>query len=390
MKIIIGTESFAPSISGVAVATEVLASGLSKSGYEVYVFAPDHPQADDQNYNFEVIRFKSRPNPFRQGFMIAKRPKKEVLREVRKIKPDLIHLQDPTNVCTGLLKAAQKLKIPIVVANHFSLDYIVSYINFLKPLHPVLKYVLKKYLVRYYNQCDWIVCPTETVKKDLLHWGLKKPIEAISNGVDLDRFYSYADLTAFYLKYHLPQNPIALYIGRVDQDKKIEVMIRAIPQVLAQTNIHFVIVGSGNDLVKTKKLAQRLGVDQKISFLGWIDHNSDDLLRLYQAAKIFVIPSPHETQSIVVMEAMAAGLPVIGPDSGALPELIKTGQNGFLFQPGESQDLATKIIRVAENAKLQGTMARQSLELILNHQSQESISKIRKIHEKILVNRSKK
>jgi len=167
-------------------------------------------------------------------------------------------------------------------------------------------------------------------------------------------------------------------------------MIRAIPQVLAQTNIHFVIVGSGNDLVKTKKLAQRLGVDQKISFLGWIDHNSDDLLRLYQAAKIFVIPSPHETQSIVVMEAMAAGLPVIGPDSGALPELIKTGQNGFLFQPGESQDLATKIIRVAENAKLQGTMARQSLELILNHQSQESISKIRKIHEKILVNRSKK
>lgn len=165
MKIIIGSESFAPSISGVAIATEVMATGLAKLGYQVYVFAPDHPQANDKNYNFQVFRFKSRGNPFRKGFMVAQKPKKEIFRQVLRLKPEIIHLQDPTNIGTGLLKAGQKLKIPIVISNHFSLDYVVSYFNYLKPLHPLMKFVLRKYLASYYNHCDRVVCPTETVKK---------------------------------------------------------------------------------------------------------------------------------------------------------------------------------------------------------------------------------
>jgi len=380
MKIIIGTESFAPSISGVAISTEVLATNLAKSGNDVYVFAPDHPQADDRNYNFEVIRFKSKSNPFRKGFMVAKNPKKEVLKQVLKIKPDLIHLQDPTNICTGLLKASQKLKIPIVISNHFSLDYIVSYVNYLKPLHSLMKFGLRKYLARYYNYCEWVICPTETNKKDLLFWGVKKPIEAISNGVDLERFYSWSDLKNLYLKFHLPQNPLVLYLGRIDQDKNLEVLIQAIPRVSKKINAHLVVAGSGNDLAKIKKLTRDLKIDQQISFLGWVDHDSEDLPYLYQAAEVFVIPSPHETQSMVVMEAMAAGLPVVGPDSGALPELIKNGQNGFLFEPADSEDLAFKIIKILEDKDLRSKMKINSLKMISSHQYQESIKKIKRIY----------
>ncbi|MBM2820800.1 MAG: glycosyl transferase group 1 [Candidatus Berkelbacteria bacterium] len=387
MNIIIGTESFAPNISGVAIATEVLATNLAKSKNAVYVFAPSHPQANDRNYNFEVIRFKSRPNPFRKGFMIAKKPKKEVLKQVLRIKPDIIHLQDPTNICTGLLKASQKLKIPIVISNHFSLDYIVSYVNWLKPLHPFVKFGLRKYLARYYNCCEWVICPTGTVKKDLLTWGVMIPVEAISNGVDLERFYSYADLKNLYLKYHLPQNPIALYVGRIDQDKNLGILIRAIPRVLEKINAHFVIAGSGNDLERIKKLARNLKIDQQISFLGWIDHNSGDLPQLYQASEVFVIPSPHETQSIVVMEAMASGLPIVGARSGALPELIKNGQNGFLYDPSDSDDLAGKIIEIFKDKNSIKTMGRKSLEIVSSHQFQESIFKIRKIYEKVLARR---
>jgi len=390
MKIVIGTESFAPSISGVAITTEVMASGLSKLGYQVYVFAPDHPQADDRNYNFKVIRFRSKPNPFRQGFMVAKSPSKEVLKHVLKIKPNLIHLQDPTNIGTGLLKASQKYKIPIVISNHFSLDYIVSYVNWLKPLHSLMKFGLRKYLARYYNLCDWVICPTETVKKDLVSWGVKKPVEAISNGVDLERFYSWSDLKDLYLKYHLPQNPIVLYVGRIDQDKNLEVLIRAIPEVLKKINAHFVVAGSGKDLVKIKKLTQDLKIDQQISFLGLVDHHSEDLPQLYQVSEVFVIPSPHETQSMVVMEAMASGLPIIGPDSGALPELIKNGQNGFLFEPADSVDLATKIIKILQDKDLRNKMKINSLKMISSHQYQESIKKIKRIYEKVLASHQAK
>jgi len=390
MKIIIGTESFAPSISGVAIATEVLATNLAKSKNEVHVFAPDHPQADDKRYNFKVVRFKSRPNPFRQGFMVAKNPRKDVLREVLKIKPDIIHLQDPTNICTGLLKASQKLKIPIIISNHFSLDYLVSYVNWLKPFHPLIKFIFRKYLARYYNFCEWVICPTETNKKDLLSWGVKKPIEAISNGVDLERFYSWSDLKNLYLKYHLPQNPLVLYVGRIDQDKNLEVLIRAIPRVSKKINAHFVIAGSGNDLAKIKKLTRNLNIDQQVSFLGWIDHDSEDLPYLYQAATVFVIASPYETQSMVVMEAMAAGLPVVGPSSGALPELIKNGQNGFLFKPNDSQDLAKKLIEIFKDKNLQNKMRKNSLKIISAHQFQESIKKIKRIYEKVLASHQAK
>ena len=387
MKIVIGSESFSPNISGVAIATEVLATSLAKKGHQVFVFAPSHPLADDGLFkDFKVIRFKSKKNPFRQGFMVAENPKEAVYKKVLAIEPDILHLQDPTNICTGLLKAAQKLHLPIVISNHFSLDYITSYFNYLKPLHPAMKFIFRIYLTNYYNRCDWVICPTKTVKKELISWGVKKPIEAISNGVDLEKFYSYANLRSLYLKYHLPSNPIVLYLGRIDQDKNLEVLVEAIPIVLGKINLHFVIAGSGNDLEKIKKIAQNLGVDQKISFLGWIGHDSADLPQLYQAAEIFVIPAPYETQSLVVMEAMASGLPIVGSASGALPELIKDGQNGFLFRPGDSQDMASKIIKIFQNKDLREEMSRKSLELILSHQVQESINKINRIYEKVLVN----
>lgn len=387
MKIIIGSESFAPSISGVATATEVMATGLAKIGYQVYIFAPDHPQANDKNYNFQVLRFRSRPNPFRKGFMVAHNPKKEVFRRVLEIKPEIIHLQDPTNIGTGLLKAGQKLKIPIVISNHFSLDYLISYVNYLKPIHSLMKFGLRKYLASYYNHCDWVVCPTETIKKDLLFWGVNKPIEAISNSIDLERFYSFVDLRDFYLKYHLPQNPIVLYVGRIDQDKNLDVLIRAIPLVLEKVNVHFVIAGSGQDLEKLQKLTRDLKIDQETSFLGWIDHYSEDLPRLYQAAEVFVMPSPCETQSIVVMEAMAAGLPIVGARSGALPELIDDQNNGFLFNPKDNQDLAAKIIKICQNEDLKAKMRKNSLQVISGQQFHQSIEKIKKVYEKVLANR---
>lgn len=212
-------------------------------------------------------------------------------------------------------------------------------------------------------------------------------MEAISNNIDLERFYSFADLKNFYLKYHLPQNPIILYVGRIDQDKNLEVLIRAIPSVLKKVNVHFVIAGSGNDLSKIKKLTRDLKVDQKISFLGWIDHYSEDLPRLYQSAEVFVMPSPFETQSIVVMEAMAAGLPIVGARSGALPELISDQSNGFLFSPNDSQDLAAKITRICQDRTLKAKMRKNSLQVISGHQLHQSIEKIKKVYEKVLANR---
>jgi glycosyltransferase involved in cell wall biosynthesis len=311
-------------------------------------------------------------------------PGNEIQKRVDEIKPDIIHLQDPTSICSQLLRAAKERGIPVVVTNHFSLDYVVSYVKWLKPLHSQIKYILKLYLSGFYNQCDFVICPTETVKGYLQNWGIKTPILAISNGVDLDRFFVYSDLSDVYHKYHLPTNPTVLYMGRVDKDKSIEVFIRAIPKVLDKINAHFVIAGMGDELPNMKRLAKKLGIEREISWIGWLDKNSTEFAQIYQIAAVFAIPSAIETQSIVTMEAMAAGLPIVGADAGALPELIKDEKNGFLFKPGDSDDMAKKVIKILGDSKLAKMMKKTSLELISSHQIKDCFKEVFNLYDKIL------
>lgn len=262
MKIIIGSESFSPNISGVAIHAKLLAENLSKRGHQVYVFAPSKSlksHYDDSEAKYKIFRLRSVPNPFREGFRVAFLPGRIILREVKRINPDIIHLQDPTSICSALLKSAKKNDIPVIVTNHFSLEYVISYLGYLKPFHKQIKYVLMRYLSRFYNKCDYIFCPTETVKKDLIKWGITKPIQAISNGVDLERFFSYSSPMQIRLKYHLPMNPIVLYVGRINIDKNIDVIIKAIPLVLKKINAHFLFIGDGDDLNKLQKLAKKQG-----------------------------------------------------------------------------------------------------------------------------------
>lgn len=233
MKIIIGSESFTPNISGVAISTELLAENLS-------------------NYS-------------------------------------------------GLKAIVKRKKIPLVIINHFGLDYVISYLRWLKPIHPIIKKILTAYLVKFYNSCDEVICPTETVKQELSKWGIKTPITAISNGVDLARFFSYSSPVSIRLKFHLPINPIVLYLGRIDKDKSIEVLMKAMPKVIKETNAHFVIAGIGDELPKIKKLAEEI----------------------YQISTVFAISSAIEIQSIDILEAMVTGLPIVAAHAGALPELVK-------------------------------------------------------------------
>jgi len=385
MTIVLGSESFPPNISGVAIAVDLLAEDLAKKGHQVCVFAPSPSGKPyrEKRKGFEVIRLRSFRNPFRKGFRVALFPKREVLKEVAKISPDIIHLHDPTSVCTALKKAALKLKIPLLITNHFSLDYVLSYLAFLKPAHRMLRKFLSLYLAKYYNDCDYVICPTETVKKTLLGFGVKRPILAISNGVDLERFFAYSAPTETLLKYHLPANPLVLYVGRIDKDKDIDVLLKAVPLVIKQINAHFVLVGGGDKLEEFRRFVIKNRLERFVSFLGPITHESEDIAKIYQLASLFVIPSRIETQSIVTLEAMASGLPIVAAKAGALPELVTHGKNGFLFPPGDYQMLAEYLVRLLKDQQLQENMGKESLAKVVTHEIGRSFAKVEALYEKV-------
>lgn len=394
MKVILATESFLPNVSGVAVATENLAKNLTRNGHEVFVLCPSRTfrsHTDRTFKDYTVIRLRSIVNPFRQGFRITFASRDEYEKKVDEISPDIIHLQDPATIGKGLRDAAKLLGIPVVITNHFSLEYALSYVRFLGPAIPIARSALINYLVNFYNQCDQVVTPTETFAKQVRSWDVKVPVVAVSNGITFDRFqkkFSENELDEFRSKYQLPDCPTVLYLGRVDKDKSIDVLVRAATKVVKEANVHFVIAGGGDELENIIKLTENMDIRNYFTFLGRIDHESDDFLEIYKSSTLFAIPSTIETQSLVTLEAMSCGLPVVAADANALPELVKPKLNGYLFAPGNEYQMAKYILDIVGNKRLAKKMCTNSVNIASAHEMSKAFGHMIEVYKKVIENKN--
>jgi len=157
-----------------------------------------------------------------------------------------------------------------------------------------------------------------------------------------------------------------VFVGRVTLEKEIDVILRALPRLDPSLDVHFTIVGDGDQRKNLEKLAADLGVSDRVEFTGRV---SDTQLRAHLTrASIFVIASIAELQSIATMEAMASGLPIIAANAMALPHLVQDGVNGFLFQPGNDHEVAERITQILElSPEKYREMQRASLEGVTAH-----------------------
>jgi len=395
MKVILGSESFPPNVSGVATATMNLATNLTNAGHSAFVLTPGKTykaKKDNKFSEYDVYRLKSIVNPFRRGYRIAFVSDLEVEKIVRKIQPDIIHLQDPATIGQALRRVGKKLGIPVVITNHFSLEYAMSYLKGLSPFIPLFRAALIEYLVLFYNKCDTVVTPTETFRRQIVGWGVKTPVYAVSNGIRIEKFLAHTpekQIIAVREKFGLPNKPTALYLGRVDKDKSIEVLVRAIPLTLKKIDAHFIIAGTGGELEHMKSLVTELKIEKSVTFIGFIEHNSPDFVCLYKSTTLFAIPSTIETQSLVTLESMSAGLPVVAARAGALPELVHNGRNGYLFPPGNSKQLASWMVKIFNNKKLTEKMGKESVKIALPHNMDHAFGEMLELYQKVIDKYSK-
>ncbi|MCL5037506.1 MAG: glycosyltransferase [Chloroflexi bacterium] len=389
MRLIIGTESYYPNISGLSVATYLLATRLAKRGHSVSIMAPSMDLSFSKvevQENLTVIRFPSFPNPFRHTFRVTFFPGKKIDEIVTSGNYDLVLLQDPTSIGRALKKAALKNNIPVTIYNHFSLDYVLSYLSWLRPLHGIIGSSINSYLVNFYNGCAMVFAPSRLIGESLKKSGVKARIEVVSTGVDLSRFYSFYAPAVIRKKFGLPVMPVILHVGRLDEDKGLETLFGAI-KLIPPGRAHFLICGGGNLLEYYKKKVKEDGNGSHVTFTGPLPHEGDDLPQAYQIADIFVIPSTIETQSIVTMEAMASGLPVIAANSGALPELVEDGVNGFLFSPGDPTSLAEKIVRLLESPDLARRMGDENIKSIGGRSLEKTVTRMEELFMEVINNK---
>jgi glycosyltransferase involved in cell wall biosynthesis len=194
---------------------------------------------------------------------------------------------------------------------------------------------------------------------------LKDKITPISNGIDTSLCNPKNNGEYHRKRFKLQKKNIVMYAGRISHEKNLDVIIKTIPYVIKKIDAHFLFVGSGGEYkISLENLAEKLKVTKHTTFTDFLDW--DDYPNIYTVADLFIIPSEAELQSIVTLEAVASGLPVVVVNKGALPELARSN-NGLIFESQNSEDMADKIIQILSDNKLKKQMGKNSLELVKKH-----------------------
>ena len=383
MKILIASDLHWPVINGVATFSRNLAKGLANLGHEVIVVAPSQTgkKSIEVDGNYLIYRTHSTVFPFYQNFRISLTPQAEMRKIIQDFKPDIIHIQMLMWIGQAAMTYGRRYDIPVVSTSHAMTDNLLDNLKRMAPLSKPIAYMLNDYGRRFHSRADVITSPTKSGLKSFGSHADKvtKPIKIISNGVDLSAFTPTKPDPEIYKRYNLPTNkPIVTYIGRVDAEKHLSVLVNAFRLTREAVDTHLLIVGAGVDSDNLAELVHGYGLDDHVTFTGRV--SEEDKLALEQVGTLYAISSPAELQSIATLEAMACGQPVVAVDAGALGELCHNGKNGFLFGLDDDHQMAEGIIKILADKKLRQKFSKESLKIARKHNLDDTLRTFEKLY----------
>jgi len=384
MKILFTTESYYPIIDGGAIAQHRIVHELIKKGHDVRVIAPafSFQNTVEEENGSTIYRPRAFVLPFYMNnkYHFAPFPIFYVRKIIEEFNPDVINVCSPYPISICAMIVAKKKHIPVVGSIHILPENVLAPF-FSSSFYPTMVKYTWKYLVYFYNRVDWATVPTQTGAAMYQKKGLKTSITPISNGVNTELFKPTNNGEYLRDRFNLPKKPLILYTGRINQEKNVDVLVKAIPSVLKNVDAHFLFCGSGGLKPEMMKLTHDLGVDMHttfIEFLDWVDYPN-----IFMLADVFVMPAESELQSIVTLEAIATGVPPVVVNKGAVPELA-SAQNGLVFEPQDSTQLAKNIIMILSDSTLRNTMKKNSLKLSEQHSMDMVGTQYEQIYEKVL------
>lgn len=366
MRILIGADTFAPDVNGAAKFAERLAAGLVERGHEVHIVAPrpeDGPNVTRTEYHegqpMTVHRLRSwrwKPHPWLR-YALPWRIERNAARILDEVKPDVVHFQSHIVVGRGLARQAAARGIRIVGTNHFMPDNAMQFTPFFGSLKDAAIRGMWKAAGRTFGLAESVTTPTRKAADYLEKYAALEGVHAISCGLHIDH----------YTPNLAPRTEnVALFLGRVEAEKHIDELLRAVAMLDPALDVKVEVIGDGEQRGALEKLARDLGLGDRVHFAGYApeEYLKEQLTR----ASVFAMPSRAELQSIATMEAMASGLPVVGANAMALPHLIHDGENGYLYEPGDIEGFAARLERIftmPHDELLE--LKRESLRIVAGH-----------------------
>lgn len=390
MKILIGADTYYPGVDGSSYFTQRLAAQLKKRGHNVLVVAPSTKNNSEITVHNSVdcVGIFSWPTLFHKDYRFC--PPYLINKKIREVFdnfcPDVVHIQGHFVVERAVANEAQKRRIPLMATNHFMPDNLVHYGHFPKRIKDyVIKFMWQDFL-GVFKKIAVVTTPTQTGADVLKKIGLPQPVIPLSCGIDLVRFNSKNNGDYLRERFSIPPVSVLLTVGRLAPEKNVDLILKALALLPRESKIHLVVVGGGMQKNNLKKLAGELGITDKVTFTGFLP--DEDMAAMYTLAHVFVTAGEVELQSLVTMEAMATALPVIAIRALALPELVHHEENGFLFELGGTEQLASYIKKLFDDSELHQQMSQKSLGIIATHDITKTITAFEKLYNHILLEKT--
>ncbi|MDX1379021.1 MAG: glycosyltransferase [Anaerolineales bacterium] len=375
MRIAYLTQSYPPMISGAAIAAQQIAEAMAQRGHNVLVIAASDRENAYHTYkkNITILRLRSFNNPLRVGQRLIAYPLFDVIKALKRFKPDIIHAHEPLLMGYLALNYAKHARIPTSLTIHQLPWFVASYLpTQLKPIVEKPLWIYARILLKRYTS---LIVPTQTIAKIVEEQTELRP-HVISYGLDLQAFHptiSHDCRAAVRKKLNLSSEiPLLLHVGRLDTDKRVDKVIRAAVPAVRKTEAHFLIVGDGSQKNRLIRLCRELGIEKRVHFSGFI--HPAKLPEIYQSASLFVTASEIETQGIVLLEASACGLPIVAFDVTCISEIVHDNKNGFLIKPGNIDAFSQAIIELLRAPSRSRFMGRQGHLIAKKHDVQITFS----------------
>ena len=343
MKIALFTETFLPKVDGIVTRLTKTVTHLVRAGDEVLLFCPEG--APDNFMGARVIGVPGLPLPLYPELKLAL-PRPLVAEALDAFKPDLVHVVNPAVLGLGGIWLARTRGVPLVASYHTHLPKYLEHYG-MDMFEPLLWELLKAA----HNQAALNLCTSSAMVEELSQHGIQHTA-LWQRGVDTDLFRPQWRNPAMRRKLagvHGDSDSLLLYVGRLSAEKQIE---RIRPVLDALPHARLALVGDGPH----RQQLEKVFAGSATTFLGYL--GGEDLASAYASADAFLFPSSTETLGLVLLEAMAAGCPVVGANRGGIPDIVTDGVNGCLYDPDSPASLTAATERL-----LASTEQRQALRL---------------------------
>jgi glycosyltransferase involved in cell wall biosynthesis len=379
LRVAIFSNAYKPTISGVVTSILLFRHGLLKRGHDVHVFAPEVDEyEDDEPYIFRLPTLLDLTRSYELSLALpVKRPMRNT---IRGIKPHLIHSQHPVLMGDLAMRYAQDMGLPLVFTFHSRYEKIIQHYV---PLFSDWAGQMAQDIVQdYLDHCAHVIVPTANLR-DLIcqDYRVDVPITILPTPVDLDRF-AHLDPASVRQRHQLHEKEILMYLGRISPEKGIDLLLHSFALVVRQRpQAVLLIVGRGPHEENLQELAGDLGLQDQVIFTGAVPY--EDVPHYMAAADLFTFTSECETQGLVLIEAMAAGTPVVAVHAASSDDALDDGAAGVLVE-GDEAAFADAVLSALASPGQLDAMCRAAQRIVQRYSVAAATDRLLEVYDQVL------